>query len=90
MRDSPSDRVFEHDNRFHVTIAEATGNPIFIKVVESLQSTVRLWFPITYSLTGTAGDTLAEHRAIAAEIERRAGEDLADEDPTERFVRQQT
>jgi len=23
---------------------------------------VRLWFPVTYSLTGTAGDTLAEHR----------------------------
>ena len=34
MRDSPSDRVFEHDNRFHITIAEATGDPIFIKVVE--------------------------------------------------------
>jgi beta-N-acetylhexosaminidase len=32
-----------------------------------------------------------EHRAIAAEIERRAGEDPAsDEDPTERFVKQQT
>jgi DNA-binding FadR family transcriptional regulator len=68
MRDSPSDRVFEHDNRFHITIAEATGNPIFIKVVETLQSTVRLWFPVTYSLTGTAGDTLAEHRAIADAI----------------------
>jgi beta-N-acetylhexosaminidase len=31
-----------------------------------------------------------EHRAIAAEIERRAGSDVQDEDPTERFVRQQT
>jgi beta-N-acetylhexosaminidase len=31
-----------------------------------------------------------QHRAIAAEIERRAGEDSMDDDPTERFVRQQT
>ncbi len=68
MKASPRDRVVEHDNRFHVTIAEATGNPIFIKVVETLQSTVRLWFPITYSVTGTAEDTLAEHRAIADAI----------------------
>ena len=68
MKTSPRDRVFENDNRFHITIAEATGNPIFVKVVESLQSTVRLWFPITYSLTGTAEDTLAEHWAIADAI----------------------
>ena len=72
MRKSPRDRVFEHDNRFHITIAEATGNPIFVKVVETLQSTVRLWFPITYSLTGTADDTLAEHRAIADAIRDRS------------------
>ena len=31
-----------------------------------------------------------EHRAIAAEIDRRAGEDAVHDDPTERFVRQQT
>jgi GntR family transcriptional regulator, transcriptional repressor for pyruvate dehydrogenase complex len=68
MQSSPQDQVFQHDNRFHILIAEATGNPIFVKVVETLQSTVRLWFPITYSLTGTAGDTLAEHRAIADAI----------------------
>lgn len=68
MQASSSDGVFEYDNRFHTTIAEATGNPIFVKVVETLQSTVRLWFPITYSLTGTAEETLAEHRAIADAI----------------------
>jgi beta-N-acetylhexosaminidase len=32
----------------------------------------------------------AEHRAIAAEIERHAGEIVVDDDPTERFVRQQS
>lgn len=68
MKSSPRDQVFQHDNRFHVLIGEATGNPIFAKVVETLQSTVRLWFPVTYSLTGTADDTLAEHRAIADAI----------------------
>jgi DNA-binding FadR family transcriptional regulator len=72
MRTSPRDRVFEYDNGFHITIAKATGNPIFVKVVETLQSTVGLWFPITYSLTGTADDTLAEHEAIADAIRDRS------------------
>jgi GntR family transcriptional regulator, transcriptional repressor for pyruvate dehydrogenase complex len=62
------ERFKEHDNGFHVTIAEATGNPIFVTVVRTLQSTVRLWFPITSPLTGSADDTHAEHRAIAVAI----------------------
>jgi len=61
-------RFKDHDYRFHVTIAEATGNPIFVKVAATLQSTVRLWFPITSPLTGNAYDTHAEHRAIAEAI----------------------
>lgn len=68
-RDQADDQRFkDHDNRFHITIAEATGNPIFVKVVATLQSTVRLWFPITSPLTGSAEDTHAEHRAIAVAI----------------------
>jgi GntR family transcriptional regulator, transcriptional repressor for pyruvate dehydrogenase complex len=61
-------RFKDHDYRFHVTIAEATGNPIFVKVVGTLQSTVRLWFPITSPLTGSVDDTHAEHRAIVDAI----------------------
>ena len=61
-------RFRDHDYRFHVTIAEATGNPIFVTVVGTLQSTVRLWFPITSPLTGNADDTHAEHRAIAGAV----------------------
>jgi len=68
-RDQNDDQRFkDHDYRFHVTIAEATGNPIFVTVVGTLQSTVRLWFPITSPLTGNADDTHAEHRAIAAAV----------------------
>ncbi|MGH9485475.1 MAG: FadR/GntR family transcriptional regulator, partial [Terriglobales bacterium] len=68
-RDQADDQRFkDHDNRFHIIIAEATGNPIFVKVVATLQSTVRLWFPITSPLTGSVEDTHAEHRAIAAAI----------------------
>ena len=65
---SDDQRFKDHDYRFHVTIAEATGNPIFVTVVGTLQSTVRLWFPITSPLTGNADDTHAEHRAIAAAV----------------------
>jgi GntR family transcriptional repressor for pyruvate dehydrogenase complex len=70
MREDQNDdsKFKDHDNRFHVAIAEATGNPIFVKVVATLQSTVRLWFPITSPLTGSADDTHAEHRAIALAV----------------------
>ncbi len=61
-------RFKDHDHRFHVTIAETTGNPIFVKVVATLLSTVGLWFPITSPLTGNADDTHAEHSAIAIAI----------------------
>jgi DNA-binding FadR family transcriptional regulator len=61
-------RVMEYDNRFHIAIAEATGNPIFVTLVETLQSIVRLWFPITCPDTGSADNTLAEHQAIADAI----------------------
>jgi len=62
------DSVKHYDNRFHITIAQATGNPIFVNIVQMLQSTVRLWFPITSPLTGTADDTLEEHKTIADAI----------------------
>jgi len=63
-------RVMEYDNRFHITIAEATGNPIFVTLVETLQSIVRVWFPITCPDTGSPDNTLAEHQAIADAIRR--------------------
>lgn len=58
----------EADNQFHVTIAKAGGNDVFVRMVETLQSLVRLWFPVTCPDTGTAEATLEEHKAVVDAI----------------------
>lgn len=73
--------VMEHDNQLHVTIAEAAGNPVFTKVVETLQSVVGLWFPVTSpsddtSMRGTPEKTHNEHLAVIDAI-RDQDEELA-------------
>ena len=62
------DRYMEWDNRFHIGIARATGNQVFVRVVETVQSIVRLWFPATYRLTDTVPATTVEHGAIIAAL----------------------
>ena len=68
-------RYMEWDNRFHIGIAKATGNQVFVRVVETVQSIVRLWFPATYRLSGTVPATTVEHDAIIAAV--RAGDSEA-------------
>jgi GntR family transcriptional repressor for pyruvate dehydrogenase complex len=67
-------RVMEYDNQFHITIAKSAGNGVFIKVVETIQSVVRLWFPITGPEPEMADKTLQEHRAIADAIAAQDGQ----------------
>lgn len=67
-------RYMELDNRFHVAIANATGNRVFVRMVQTIQSVVRLWFPATYGRADTAPATDIEHGAIVAAI---AGGDAA-------------
>lgn len=61
-------RFMESDNLFHRQVAEATRNLIFVNLVSTIQSLVRLWYPSTYNIPATKDQTSAEHRAIVAAI----------------------
>lgn len=62
------DAFMDSDTRFHLGIAHAAKNPIFENVGSTIQSIVRIWYPKTYYIPETKGQTLAEHRAIAEAI----------------------
>jgi GntR family transcriptional repressor for pyruvate dehydrogenase complex len=68
----------ESDTKFHLTIARAARNPIFENIGSTIQSMVRIWYPKTYYIPETKGQTIVEHsaiaKAIAAGMEIEAGE----------------
>lgn len=56
------------DNRFHVLIADMTGNAIFTNIASTIQEIVRVWYPVTYYIEGTKAATVREHLRIAKAI----------------------
>src|SRR3954464_7282761 len=65
----------ENDIGFHRTIAEAAGNGVLAKLLESLSGRTiraRIWRAITES--GAIDRTVAEHQAICAAIEQQSPE----------------
>jgi GntR family transcriptional regulator, transcriptional repressor for pyruvate dehydrogenase complex len=65
----------ENDLSFHRTIAEAAGNSVLSKLLESLSGRTiraRIWRGITEG--GAIDRTVAEHRAVCDAIERRSPE----------------
>src|SRR6185437_14518977 len=62
----------ESDTKFHLPIARAAHNPIFENIGSTIQSIVRIWYPKTYYIPETKGQTIAEHTAIADAIAARS------------------
>ncbi len=66
------------DVAFHRAIVEASGNPLFLQLIDSLydrfeatiKQTRELWF---YRENATAGRLLQEHRSIFDAIEKQDG-----------------
>ena len=57
------------DNQFHIRIAQMAENAIFSSIASTIQTIVRLWYPVTYYAPETKAVTLTEHLAIARAIE---------------------
>jgi len=57
-------RFMEADNLYHKRIAEASKNLIFVNLVATIQSLVRLWYPSVYKIADTKDLTLLEHEKI--------------------------
>ncbi|NEU31174.1 FadR family transcriptional regulator [bacterium LRH843] len=59
----------DYDNQFHRKIAESAKNAIYVNLVATIQSLVRLWYPATYKNEDTIGSTREEHKWIVEAIQ---------------------
>lgn len=74
--DDPALRV-KIDARFHIAVAQATGNPLFSRLVEDLRAVLQEQALAVSRAPGRAASARAEHRAIFEAI-RDADPELAD------------
>ncbi|HVO89239.1 MAG TPA: FadR/GntR family transcriptional regulator, partial [Casimicrobiaceae bacterium] len=66
------------DASFHMAIAQATGNPLFVKLVEDLRSILEEHSLAASRVPNRRGGAIAEHRAIYDAIVRRDADGAAE------------
>jgi GntR family transcriptional regulator, transcriptional repressor for pyruvate dehydrogenase complex len=59
------------DNQFHIAIAAASHNALYLSLSTTIQSLVGVWYSQTFEIEPTKSATLKEHLAIAKAIEVR-------------------
>jgi GntR family transcriptional repressor for pyruvate dehydrogenase complex len=57
------------DNEFHVAIAAASRNPLYLSLSRTIQSLVAVWYEHTFQTERTKAATIREHLAITKAIE---------------------
>jgi GntR family transcriptional repressor for pyruvate dehydrogenase complex len=57
------------DNEFHIAIAAASRNPLYLSLSRTIQSLVAVWYEHTFRIERTKAATIREHLAIAKAIE---------------------
>jgi GntR family transcriptional regulator, transcriptional repressor for pyruvate dehydrogenase complex len=67
-RDHP-EPFMKLDNEFHIAIAAASRNPLYLSLSRMIQSLVAVWYEHTFQIERTKAATLKEHLAIATAIE---------------------
>lgn len=67
-----------YDNLFHRTIAEGSKNLIYVNLVSTIQSLVRLWYPASYTNPNTMKRTRGEHLLIIEAIKSKDEEKARD------------
>jgi GntR family transcriptional repressor for pyruvate dehydrogenase complex len=68
VRDNPQP-FMKLDNEFHLVIAAASRNPLYLSLSRTIQSLVAVWYEHTYQIERTKAVTIGEHLAIAKAIE---------------------
>lgn len=72
------DAIAHHDIRFHQTIAEASGNTLFLQIVRSFEPLMRVAVPAAWTTRTTETDrerVMSHHLELARAIERSAPSD---------------
>lgn len=65
---SSLDRYIKADLRFHLIIAEATGNRLLLHSMEAIRDVLQRVLSSIYLIPGSPENSIAEHRAIRAAI----------------------
>jgi GntR family transcriptional repressor for pyruvate dehydrogenase complex len=56
------------DVQFHLTVAQATDNPVIVHLMHAIRDQLKAAFGTVYHIPGSAERSLAQHREIAAAI----------------------
>jgi GntR family transcriptional repressor for pyruvate dehydrogenase complex len=57
------------DNKFHIEIAAALRNPLYLSLSRTIQRLVAVWYEHTFRMERTKASTIKEHLAIAKAIQ---------------------
>lgn len=73
LGDSGGDEYIDADLRFHLAVAEATGNRLVVHSMQAVRDVVRRALMSIFKIPGSPARALDEHRAIRAAIAERDG-----------------
>jgi len=68
LADSGGDRFIDADLRFHLAVAEATGNRLVLHSMQAVRDVVRRALITVYSIPQSPESAVVEHRAVRAAI----------------------
>jgi GntR family transcriptional regulator, transcriptional repressor for pyruvate dehydrogenase complex len=68
LEDGEGDAFIDADLRFHLAVAEATGNRVLLHSMHAVRDVIRRMLMTVFSLPGSAARAVEEHRAIRAAI----------------------
>lgn len=68
LADSGGDRFIDADLRFHLAVAEATGNRLILHSMQAVRDVVRRALITVYSIPSSPESAVVEHRAVRSAI----------------------
>ena len=71
--DADPDAYYQHNLRFHATVAEASGNPFLLDMIKTNARKLLAYYRARYRYAGVIAASAAEHRRIATLITDRDG-----------------
>lgn len=68
LEEPEGDAFIEADLRFHLAVAEATGNRVLLHSMHAVRDVIRRMLMTVFTLPGSAARAVEEHRAVCAAI----------------------
>lgn len=68
LDESEGDAFIDADLRFHLAVAEATGNRVLLHSMHAVREVIRRMLMTVFNLPGSAARAVEEHRAVRAAI----------------------